>query len=320
MNTLKFYPRKIRENYERNLRMSGIKVPPEVYHNHTLKIALSITILSLVAFYFIKINFLYSILIFVVLELFFYFRINLIAAGRIKKMEDAFPDVISLMASNLRSGITIDMSFILSARPEFYPLDEEILRTGKDIATGKEVVYSLDQMGKRVGSEKITKTINLIVSGLRAGGNISDLLEQTSSNMKEKEFIEKRAASSILMYVIFIFFAIGIGAPILFSLSSVLIEVIMKISAQVPDISSVQTQLPFTFGKVPISVNFIIYFSLIFMIVTDFISCLVIGLVNKGEEREGLKFFIPIVALSLSFFFIFRFFVGKVLAGFFSMG
>ena len=34
------------------------------------------------------------------------------------------------------------------------------------------------------------------------------MLEQTAGNMKEKEFIEKRAASNILMYVIFIFFAI----------------------------------------------------------------------------------------------------------------
>ena len=74
-------------------------------------------------------------------------------------------------------------------------------------------------MSDRIDSEKISKVITLIISGLKAGGNISDLLEQTSKNMKEKEIIEKKAASSILMYVIFIFFAVGIGAPLLFGLS-----------------------------------------------------------------------------------------------------
>ena len=64
-------------------------------------------------------------------------------------------------------------------------------------------------MSKRIDSEKISRVITLIISGIKAGGNISDLLEQTSKNMKEKEIIEKKAASTILMYVIFIFFALS---------------------------------------------------------------------------------------------------------------
>lgn len=47
-------------------------------------------------------------------------------------------------------------------------------------------------MSERIDSEKISRVITLITSGLKAGGNISDLLEQTSRNMKEKEIIEKK--------------------------------------------------------------------------------------------------------------------------------
>ena len=89
-------------------------------------------------------------------------------------------------------------------------------------------------MSERIGSEKISKIILLIISGLKAGGNISELLEETAASMREKEFIEKRATSNILMYVIFIFFAIGVGAPVLFALSSILVEVIVSLSSQVP--------------------------------------------------------------------------------------
>ena len=315
MNTLNFYPKKIRKYYQENIIHSGTKISPEIYHNRLVFISLVISIISSLIFYFIKINLAYSLLVFIFMNIFFYFKISISASARIKKMEKVFPDFISLMASNLRSGLTVDRAFLISAREEFNPLDDEIERAGKEIATGKDIKKAFKDMSIRINSEKITKVINLINSGLSSGGNISDLLEQTSSNMKEKEFIEKRAASSILMYVIFIFFAVGIGAPVLFSLSSILVEIVVEISSKIPDVSSAQYTLPLTFSKVNITPDFIIYFSIIFIIVTDLISCLVIGLVNKGEAKTGLKYFIPLAVFSITTFFILRVILAKFLSG-----
>ncbi len=319
MNFLNIYPRALREKYLKNIENSGLKRRPEEYHNKRFFITILISIISLAAFYFLKISLLYSILVFFGLLFFFYMKISLKASSRIKKMEAVFPDVISLTASNLRSGITIDRAFLLSARPEFSPLDEEILMMGRDIATGKDVVSALKNMSERIDSEKINKIISLISSGIRAGGNISDLLEQTSQNMREKEFLEKKSSSSILMYVIFIVFAIAIGAPTLFSLSSVLIEIIINLSSTIPDISTTRMDLPLTFNNIGLSKQFIIYFSIVFLFITDFISSLVIGLVNKGESKQGLRYFIPIFLFSLTIFFLFRIILLKFLSGMFSM-
>jgi archaellum biogenesis protein FlaJ (TadC family) len=313
MNTLKFYPKKFQEAYEKNIKSSGSKIPAEKYHNNKFTAAIIITVISLILFYIFNIKLVYSILVFFFMNIFFYFRVSLMASTRIKKMEKIFPDVISLMASNLRSGITVDRAFLLAAREEFAPLDEEILKTGKEIATGKDTLYAFQKMSERIGSEKITKVIMLITSGLKAGGNISDLLEQTAANMKEKEVIEKKASSSILMYVIFIFFAVGIGAPVLFGLSSVLVEVVISITSMIPATDSSQMDLPFTFSNVAISLNFVIYFSVIFILVTNLISSLVIGLVNKGEEKAGLRLFIPLVIISMTIFFLIRIVLSKVL-------
>jgi type II secretory pathway component PulF len=168
-------------------------------------------------------------------------------------------------------------------------------------------------MSQRIDSEKISKVLLLIISGLKAGGNISDLLEETSRNMKEKEIIEKKASSSILMYVIFIFFAVGVGAPILFGLGSVLAEIIINLAARMPDLSATQMDLPFTFNQIAISKNFIVYFAVTFIIVSDLISCLIIGLVNKGNSKSGLKLFIPLLVLSLTIFTVVKTFLSKVL-------
>lgn len=245
---------------------------------------------------------------FVISGLFFlgiYFRNRLKEAEKIKKMEDAFPDFLQLMASNLRAGMTIDKAILLSSRPEFAHLDKEILNVGKDIATGKNIETALLDTSKRIKSKKIEKIILLIISGIKAGGNLAVLLEETSRNMREREFVEKRAASNVLMYIIFIFLAVSVGAPVLFSLSSILVETLVNLLSGLPRIEASIT-VPFTLSSVSVSVNFINYFSLVFMIVIDILASLVLGLVSKGEEKEGLKYLIPILGISLGIFFLIR--------------
>lgn len=116
------------------------------------------------------------------------------------------------------------------------------------------------------------------------------------------------------MYVIFIFVAIGVGAPLLFGLSSILVEIIIKLTSQLPSVSSSQMSLPFTLSNIGLSPTFIIYFSLVFLIAVDIISCLVIGLVNKGDEKYGLKYMVPLIMVSLAIFFAIRIFLYSFLA------
>lgn len=315
MNTLKIYPKSLRLLYEQNIKNAGIEKSPENYHNSIALLILVLTVVFSSFFLLFGISLLYSLIVLIFLSLFFYFKMSLKASERIQKMEEVFPDAISLMASNLRSGITIERAFLLAARPEFAPLDEQMLSAGKEISTGKDVLISLKKMGENINSEKISQVVTLITSGLRAGGNIADLLEQTSRNMKEKEIIEKKTASTILMYVIFIFVAVSVGAPVLFALSSVLVEIVITLAERAPELTAAQSNLPFSFSEVPISVNFVVYFSLAFIIVTDFISTFVIGIVNKGEGKAGLKYFIPILVASLTIFFIVRKVISGILIG-----
>lgn len=232
---------------------------------------------------------------------------------RIKMMEVVFPDFLQLISSNLKAGITIDKAIVISSRKEFSPLDEQINQFGRDIATGKQVESAMKEMSSRIGSEKISKTINLIVTGMRSGGNLATLLEQTSANLKERQYVEKRAASNIIMYIILILFAVGIGAPVLFSLSTVLVSVLTKILGNIPEVQT-SIALPFAFTSISISAEFITYFAVFFIITIDVLGSMVMGLVQKGDEKEGLKYAIPLIAVSLTIFFL----VKVVLAGYFS--
>ena len=273
-------------------------------------------ILSIV-FYFISGKGSYAGVAFLVslalIETYFFVKQILKRSLKVKAMENVFPDFIELMASNLRAGMTIDKALLFSSRKEFSPLDEEILALGKDILTGKEISIALLDMARRIKSDKILKTIGIINSGIRSGGNLAILLEKTAINLRERGFVEKRAASNVLMYVIFIFFAVAVGAPILFSLSSVLVEVLTSILGNIPDVS-VNINSPISLTKISISSNFIIYFSMFFLAVIDILASLLLGLVDKGDEKQGLKYTAPLIAVSLIVFFVVR----TLLMGYFS--
>jgi archaeal flagellar protein FlaJ len=252
----------------------------------------------------------------VLISLYLFIKEKLRISAEIKKMEEVFPDFIELMSSNLRAGMTIDKALLLSSRKEFAPLDREITMLGKDIVTGKEISKALSEMALRIGSEKIRKTIDLITSGIKSGGNISILLEETAVNMRERSFIEKRPASNVLMYVIFIFFAVAVGAPLLFGLSSALVQILTNLLATIPT-GEMPTNTPFTMTKITISVSFVTYLSLMFLIATSILASMIIGLVNKGEEKSGVKYALPLIAISTVVFFAIKTLMIKYFAGFF---
>lgn len=247
--------------------------------------------------------------------LFVYFRKILRISARIKKIETIFPDFLQLMSSNLRAGMTIDRAILSSSRPEFSPLDEEIVKAAKDIATGINIEEALLNLSQRLGSEKIHKTILLIISGIRSGGNVSILLEETAVSMREKGFIEKRSASSVLMYVIFIFLAVAIFAPALFALSTVLVDVLTSIISGLPEMDMPASSMPFSLSTVSLSIEFIMYFAIGFIIVIDVLASLVLGLVSKGEEKQGLRYLPIILLLSLGIFFILRVVLSEFIGG-----
>jgi Flp pilus assembly protein TadB len=271
----------------------------------------------------IKRDIVFSVVGFIVaLVLFFVFikvRSSLGKSAKVKKMELVFPDFLQLVAGNLRAGITVDKAILISARKEFDPLDKEIMRVGKDITTGRATEAALSDMAKRIGSEKIKKTIMLINSGLRSGGNLAILLERTASNMRERGFVEKRAASNVLMYEIFIFVAVAIGAPALFALSTILVEAMGGMMSSSPELETTIANLnvPVSFSKISVSLNFIVYYSLAFIVAIGFLSSLIIGLVSKGNEKYGLKYLIPILLIGISIFLLIRFLLSGFVSGLF---
>ena len=257
------------------------------------------------------------IIFFFVFEVTIYIILLLRADMKAKFIEDVLPDALQLMSSNLRAGLTVERALILSARPEFGPLQEEINLVGKEITMSKDLGEALSGMSKRIKSDKLEKTMLLIASGLKAGGELASLLDQTANNLRQQKFVDDKVRSNVMMYVIFIFAAIGFGAPLLFGLSSFLVEVLTKSIGELEMPKTAAVNIPISLGKVAVEPRFILIFAVVSMITSSIMGSLVLGLIAKGKEKEGVKFIPVLMAVSLSLFFFVRFLIKSLLGGLF---
>lgn len=318
----KIMPKNMRDSYEDLLRYAAIKTDPNKFIGFVLFFGLaSATFLAFVLAKFLKISpIILFLIIFFLIESLVYVWLLLHVDAKAKFIEGVLPDALQLMSSNLRAGLTTDRALLLSARPEFGPLQDEINTVGKEITMGVEIGDSLMHMTERVKSDKLKKTVMLIVSGLKSGGELASLLEQTAKNLRRQRLVEEKIRANVMMYVIFIFVAVAFGAPMLFGLSSFLVGVLTKNIAamEIPE-TIVASSMPVTFSKISITPHFVLIYAVTSMITTAFLGSLILGLIAKGKEKEGLKFIPILVICSVGIFFLVRFFIGALLGGLFGM-
>ncbi len=314
-------PSKIQLKYRELLKYSDIKIPPDRFIGFIIIYGL---IFSLAISFYLAFLAKTPILImwpvlFIGLEILAYNWLLLSVNKRTRFVESVLPDVLQLMASNLKAGLTVDQALLSSTRPEFGILKDEINRIGKEIATGKEIEIALKHMSRRIKSEKLDKTVSLISSGLKSGGELASLLDQTAVNLRDQKFVEDKVKSNVLMYVIFIFIAISIGAPLLFGLSSFLIGVLTDIMSgiTIPAEATARMNLPLAVTEVSISTSFIIRYAIVSLITTSILGSLVLGLISKGKEKEGIKFIPALILLTVVVFFLVRTVIKNVLGGLF---
>ncbi len=233
--------------------------------------------------------------------------------------EEMLPDALQLTASHIRSGITPDRALMLAARPEFGSLEREIKQAAREAMTGKPLDKALGGMGERIRSSLISKTMMLVSEGIRSGGELATLMEETAEDIRNAATLRKEVKANVMMYIILIFMASAIGAPVLFATTTFLVESISDMGSLAPDSmpSQVQTSAPIKFAKSQISVEFMIGFAIATIITSGIFGGLILGLIESGSTKEGLKYIPLIVIIGLIIFSAVRSLLGSMFAVFF---
>lgn len=240
--------------------------------------------------------------------------------ARRKEVDNALPDFLLLSAANVRAGMTVDQAMWNSAKPEFGVLSNEIELVAKRTFGGEPFDKALDRLTARFNSKLLARTVALIKQGLATGGKMADILERTADDAREAQLIQKEIAASLVMYVIFIAFAACIGAPFLFSVSNRLIEMLEKIFLSIPTTGAATTTFGFLSPSPPgIRSDDFFLFTVAVTISTAIFSSFIIGIIQRGSKKEGIKYIPLFVAATLAVFFaasaILSMFLGRIAGG-----
>ncbi len=306
----KFYSKKIKNNLERLLDYADIGLESEKFLGFVLSFGFLLALalgFNLKGFFGISF-FLTFFITLLATQLGVYFWLIIRVDRKASVVEEVLPDAMQLMASNLRAGLTTERAILLASRPEFGPLQKEIDNVGKKLAVGVELADALSGMSKKIQSRVLEKTLILIKTGLESGGSLAPLLEQIAENLREQQLVRKRIRANVLMYVIFIFAAVSFGSPMLFGLSSFLVRVLTQNIAaiDIPPEATSTIDLPFTIAQVSISETFLITFVIISLVVNSLFASIILGLIGKGREKDGIKFIPFMILVSLGVFFLVR--------------
>ncbi len=303
----RIYPRKLKESYKKIFTFASAKTKAEDLIGIIFVSSIILSVLSCLFSYSSIENYVFLLFpaVIIIIHVLTFSLMTLRADARGKAIEEVLPDALQLMSSNLKAGLTTDKALMLAVKPEFGPLADELNIVGKEVIMGKDIGKAMIDMSARVKSEKLKEVALLIEAGLKSGGQLVALLNQTAQNLRNQKFVEEKIRSSVFMYFIFIFSAISFGAPLLFGLSSFLVDV-LSISLGSMDIPQTAMQLPISLSQISVTPSFIMTYVIICLITTSILGSLVLGLIRKGKEREGLKYAPILIALALAVFFLVR--------------
>ena len=232
------------------------------------------------------------------------------ADTRRRRVEEVLPDFLSLSASNVRAGMTIDQAMWYAAKPEFGVLSEEVSIVAKKTFGGVPFNQAIDYLTDRFNSKPIRRAVALIKQGLASGGQLADILERTAEDTRQMQVLRKEIAASLLMYIIFIVFAGALGTPFLFAISGRLVSMLENVFATLPSASSSVSSfstVQFSFitsSHAAISSADFGLFTILSCAMTAVFSALIIGVISKGSKKDGIPYIPFLLIASLVVLFL----------------
>lgn len=237
---------------------------------------------------------------------------------RTKAVEAVFADFLQLTSANISAGMPIDRALWYAVRPGFGVLAKEIETVAKKTMAGEDLGAALTNFANKYNSRIIQRSISLLLEGMQAGGEMAELLTKIALNIEETKLIKKEMASSVTTYVIFITFATIIAAPILFGLSTELLEVIKAITSSLgTTMTSSGSFLSFSFSGDSIKISDFRTFAYLLLSISAVSSACIISIIRKGRVKEAIPQIPVFIVVSLTIYTIAAFLIKGIFAGVF---
>jgi len=245
--------------------------------------------------------------------------LDLLMYRRTESIENVLPDVLDMIAQNMITGMTAYNSLLFAAHPEFGPLAHEIELAAKSTLTGTPLEEALSSITERVDSDKLERSINLIIQGMRSGGELPSVLQGVSRDMRAERNLKKQMAAETSGYAMFILFTILIGAPLLFAISLQFITVFSSLFEQtgLSDLADAGTGFGpgssfMQISNLAVTSNFFLRYAIANLTVIAFFGSFLMGLIKTGKPISGIQNIPILVIVTICLFFTFNYVLRNV--------
>ncbi len=140
-------------------------------------------------------------------------------------IEARFPEFLRDVTSNIETGMTLPQAIRTVCRNDYGPLSSYVRDMSAKLEWGINFDKVLDDMGKKLGSMTINRSIKTINETHRSGGYIGTVLEAVAESQTILERIKKERATSIYAQMIngYVIFFVFLG--VMYGMSEFLVPV-----------------------------------------------------------------------------------------------
>jgi Flp pilus assembly protein TadB len=225
---------------------------------------------------------------------------------RTSSIEKVLPDVLTIISQNMIAGMTVYNSLWSAARPEFGPFAIELQSVAKETLGGEPFDKSLMAMSGRINSYKLARSIKLMIQGMKSGGELPTVLQEIATDIRAEQALYKKMSSQTTSQVMFILFALLIGAPLLFAASFQFVNIFHMIYTRIGfdpnSASSSMSSGMIQLQDLTISPDFFYNYAIITLIMLGVLGALLIGLIKSGKLSTGVPYVPVLPTLSVLIF------------------
>lgn len=111
---------------------------------------------------------------------------------RARKLQSQLPDILSVLASSLRSGHSFMQALDMVGKEIGRPGSEEFSRMVAEIRLGRPAEEAMHATAQRIGSEDFDWAVLAVNIQREVGGNLAEILDTVAETIRERETIRRQ--------------------------------------------------------------------------------------------------------------------------------
>ncbi|APH39751.1 type II secretion system F family protein [Methanohalophilus halophilus] len=204
---------------------------------------------------------------------------------KLRQQEIAFSEFLFKMAELMRGGIDPVKAVIDLSKSDLGAIDKPIKNAATKLVLGHPFEYAMEGVAEELKSKLVSKYNNVIVQAAYTGGNVADLMQRTSEDMRAVIGIEREKEGNLKQYVVIFYLAQGVIVLLIYLLSTSLLPMIQGAGSEALGSDAI-TNIDFQLG----------FFHLIMINAT--FGGLIIGQISEGDIKHGFKHTAVLVVVS----------------------